>query len=636
MPLDFSQARLPPFAHQREDTEWLINHHAAFIASEMRTGKSKIVVDAAQFLYEAGTIDKVIVVAPAPVRDVWADKTLGEIAKHAWTRVPNKVIEYHASLRIWSNVIADTYLHWYVTNFEFIRSKQRLSQLLGACGPHTLLVGDESSFLKNHAAQQTKAFAELRKRCGRVVLLNGTPIFFSPLDLFSQGNLISKKILDCPYVTQYKARYALQSPVLERGKPMIRYGKKVMEVSSWTEEGLEDLQRRFAPYTVRRLQSECPDMPVKLDPVTLTATMEPETWRAYKTMRDEMVVWLKSGKVVTSATAAIKALRLSQITGGFLSGAEDSGVDVNDGYEVWGTPALENVNDILWGLEEDGTLRSECIGRAEEDQRTVERDCSPPTKSIEGNHSFRTSQSRRGDEQKDPRCIEGHQRADSDGPTSQNEIANLVALLEQNKQDYTLDDIYDAQQEVQHGVQASDKLSGIEIGREKLDVLLWFIAQRLEADLNLHLVAWSRFRAEVFRAEREVRKRFPQFQTALILGGQKKAERLAALALLKPETSPEGPVFVAGIEGTGSFGIDLSAAHTCVTLSSGYSPGRVSQTLDRVYGPQQKHPIAYYNVVCVGPRGQRTIDHDILKARLSGEDIATRTAAAWVKVLMEE
>ena len=158
----------------------------------------------------------------------------------------------------------------------------------------------------------------------------------------------------------------------------------------------------------------------------------------------------------------------------------------------------------------------------------------------------------------------------------------------------------------------------------------------MKADPNLHLVTWSRFRAEAFRAHDEVKQRFPQFETAVLLGSQKRADRHRALSLLKPETSPTGPVFVAGIEGTGSFGLDMCAAHTCVTLSSGYSPGRSAQTLDRVYGPGQKFPIAFFDVVAVGPKGQRTIDHDILTTRRKGETIAQRTAAAWVKVLTTE
>jgi hypothetical protein len=71
-------------------------------------------------------------------------------------------------------------------------------------------------------------------------------------------------------------------------------------------------------------------------------------------------------------------------------------------------------------------------------------------------------------------------------------------------------------------------------------------------------------------------------------------------------------------------------------MSSGYSPGRSAQTLDRVYGPGQTHPIAYYDIVAVGPKGQRTIDRDILLARLNGHDVALRTAAAWIKALTDE
>lgn len=528
--LDFSRCPLQPFAHQREDTAWLMTQPYAFIASEMRTGKTKIVIDAAQFLFEADLIDKVIVVAPAAVRDVWFDPDLGEIAKHAWMGTRHGVLEFHGRNREWvlgeretivgSVTMPRKPLVWVVTNFEFIRLKERLKQLSIACGPKTLLVLDESSFVSNHAAAQTKACIQLRKKCGRVVLLNGTPIFHSPLNLFSQGNLLHRSVLDCQFVTHFKARYAIQQPVKRGDGSQLTAGKRNLAVTSvvgWTN--LEDLERRFAPVTVRRMQADCLDLPPKLDPVTLTATLTPKTWQAYKAMRDDMVIWLTESTVATSATAAVKALRLSQITGGFVGGVENAGI------ELVGSAAAR-----------DGIV---------------------------------------------------------------------------------------------------DTPAPVELGREKLDVLLWFVEQQLEADPNLHLVTWSRFRAEALRAEAEVKKRFPQFETAVIMA-QPHAERLRALSLLKPETSPKGPVFVAGVEGTGSFGLDFTAAHTCVTMSSGYSPGRSAQTLDRVYGPGQTQPIAYFDIIAVGPNGQKTIDRDILLSRREGHNVAMRTAAAWIKTLKEE
>ena len=513
-PLDFSRCRLTPFAHQREDTLTLIRHPFFFLANEMRTGKSKIVIDAAQFLFERGTISRIIIVAPAPVRDVWFDPTLGEIAKHLWEGLYAKIYEYHGRSRSWVNPgEAEKSLDIYVTNYEFIRSKIRLKMLLSASGPKTLLILDESSFVKNYKSQQTKACLQLRRACGRVVLLNGTPIFHSPLDLFSQGNILHPTVLDCKYITHFKARYAIQQPVLGHGgKPLSnKFGGSIQKITGWRD--LEDIQRRFAPHTVRRLQKDCLDLPPKLDSVILTFPLDRETWRVYREMRDELVVWLENDQVATSLTAAVKAIRLSQITSGLLGGIEE--VLASEISE----PTMEPIRPI---------------------------------------------------------------------------------------------------------------------SREKIDGLLWLLESRLESDPNLHIAVWCRFRAELFRVAEAVREKFPQFEIGLVHGGQNSEQRVRSLSLLKPETSPTGPVFVAGIEGTGSFGLDFCAAHTCVTISSGYSPGRSAQTLDRVYGPGQKFPIAYFDVLATGPKGQRTIDHVILEAKKAGKNVAEWTSSAWVKELQRE
>jgi hypothetical protein len=551
--LDFSRCKYEPFPHQREDVQAVIDHPFYFIASECRTGKTKIIIDAAQFLFEAGAVDTMIVVAPAAVRDVWYDDRLGELAKHLWPDIPATVAEFHARNRSWKHgPDAACRLMVWVTNFEFIRSKNRLMQLLGACGPKTMLVGDESSAIKNHAAAQTKAFLQLRRACGRVYLLNGTPIFLSPLDLFSQGNILSPTILECKHLTHFKARYAIMTPVLGYGgKPLQnpRGGGPIQKIERWTN--LEDLQARFSKHTVRRLQSTL-NLPPKLDPVTLTATLS-DSWPAYQQMKRDMVVWLQQN-VATAATAAVKALRLSQITSGFLGGMEDANIG-SDGS----VPDVEFNGIMIPGVT----------------------------------HSI-------------------------DGEPWINDVA-MANLHTPTKMDQRL---------------FANRIQ--EIGREKLDVLLWFIEQRLAEDPNLHLVAWCRFRAELFRMLDVVRDKFPQFTIGSVQGSQKRAERLAALALLKPETSPAGPVFVGGVIGTGSFGLDMTAAHTCVTMSDVYSPGKMAQTLDRVYGPGMTEPVAYYNIIAVGPKGQRTIDHDVLISRMQGEDVATRTSAAWVRALTEE
>lgn len=513
--LDFSRCPKVPFQHQREDTQFVLDRPYCFIASEMRTGKTKIVIDAAQFLFERNEIDRVLVVAPAPVRDVWYDPKMGEIRKHAWAGLPSIVLQYHSDMRKWAPnpegfEASRRRLQWLVTNYEFIASKNRMQQAMPWCGPRTLIVGDESSYLKTHSAERTKNFLTMRRNCARVVLINGTPIFHSPLDLFSQGNILHPSILDCKSVTYFRARYEVSKPLFRGGKPLTsKSGFEIRKNIGWVN--LDDLQRRFAPFTVRRLQKDCLDLPPKLDSVPLTVPLDDPTWNIYKAMRDDMVVWLGDNDVAMSPTAAVKVMRLSQITNGFLGGVQQAIPDSED--------ALEDTK---------------------------------------------------------------------------------------------------------------------EISSEKLDILLWFVGQRLEADPNVKIVAWGRYRREVERALAAVRRKYPQFETGIIYGSQSRTDRLHALRLLKPETTPEGPVFVVGIEGTGSFGLDFTASHTCISMSSGYSPGRTAQTLDRVYGPGQTEPIAYFDIIATGPKGQRTIDHIIIEARRAGEDIAQWTTQAWVKALMEE
>lgn len=537
LPLDFSESRMAPFAHQVIDTQSLIDHAYFFIASEMRTGKTKIVIDAAQFLFRMGIIDRVIVVAPAPVRDVWFDPEFGELAKHLWLSMPAKITEFHSELRQWTfGPPADRQLKWIITNYEYIRDEARLKPLLPYATEKTLLVLDESSAIASHKSLQYKACFKLRYRkntpkllqlrCSRIVELNGTP-FDTPLNLFSQGNILHPKILDCPYITYFRSRYAKMGGFRVGGRPV--------QIIGWTN--LEDLQSRFKPYTIRRLQKDCLDLPEKLPPVTLHPKLTTPTWDAYCQMRDDMVVLLKSGDASLAPQTITKIMRLAQITSGFLGGVGDNGLDDDWTEDLDELPALPD---------------------------------SPPYPILPALPSEAVSPSVR------------------------------------------------------------------EIGREKLDVVLWLLQQQIEKDPNIKIVTWCRFKPELLRLLAEVRKLYPNMIVQPLMGGQKKADRQIVLRLLDPITAPAGPVFVGGTYGTGSFGLNFTASHTNINCSYDYSLRKFLQSGDRVYGPGQVHPISYFDIVATGPKGQRTIDHIIVKARRAKDDISTWTTNAWVQALIEE
>lgn len=334
MNLDLTQCKLPPYAHQVVGIQKLVDQPYVFLADEMGMGKGLQVIVAVQLLFQQGIIDTMIVVAPACVKSVWFDESLGELKKHLFDSTPVVVTEFHSRLVTWKQgPQSNQPLRIFITNFEYIAAKSRLMQLMPACGPKTLLVLDESSYVKSHVAQRTKACMQLRKECGRVVLLNGTPIANNPLDLFSQANMLHKDILECydkrtrrgPFITYFRARYEVRVPVKRHnGTAMIDpYGRPVMQNAGWTN--LEDLSARLAPYMLRRMKADTLDLPAKLPPVTVTVPLI-ASWPHYKSMKEQMVIWLSESSVATAQTAAVKVMRLAQITSGFVGGIEDANV----------------------------------------------------------------------------------------------------------------------------------------------------------------------------------------------------------------------------------------------------------------------------------------------------------------------
>lgn len=325
----------PPPPHVRYGVEQIIAQPWFLLADDMGGMKTAQGIIAAQFLHDAGVIDRVIVVAPASVRPkVWYDEDLGQLREQVFDDKRNMVTEYHARRRSWTHGPDDAKeLRWIVTNYEYIRSRKNLAVLLPYCTPKTLLILDESNAVRTWDSAQTDACMTLRwltnkkgrpvhgmPRCGRVLLLNGTPVAESPMDMFAQGNLMHPSILECRYVTHYKARYAVQVPVLGAGgKPVDNgYGKSVLHVESWTN--LDDLTRRFAPYVLRREAKEL-GIDFALPPVALEVRLTEQTWKHYKAMRDEMVVMLKNG-IVSASQAGVQSIRLAQITSGFVGGVE--------------------------------------------------------------------------------------------------------------------------------------------------------------------------------------------------------------------------------------------------------------------------------------------------------------------------
>lgn len=316
--IDFSRCRIPPYDHQKVGVQTLYDatgpgRHASGVFAlldQQGAGKTKQPIDAACFLAEDGVIDTVLVVTPAPVRQVWSKK---EIPLHAF--VPGPIWTFDARK---PKPVGDGPLTWIVTNYEFLRSTLRLQELFRVLdGRRVWLVLDETSYVKSPKAEQTKACLILARHPAilRRTILNGTPMATSPLDYWSQFQILSPDILQQNFF-QFRSRYAVMAD-----QYLYRAGKKVSfkKIVQW--QRLDELTQRLAPYVLRRMKADCLDLPAKsytFDAVTLT----PETWAVYTAMRKEAVAELRDGATSVAAHTLTKILRLRQITSGFIGGLE--------------------------------------------------------------------------------------------------------------------------------------------------------------------------------------------------------------------------------------------------------------------------------------------------------------------------
>ena len=177
-----------------------------------------------------------------------------------------------------------------------------------------------------------------------------------------------------------------------------------------------------------------------------------------------------------------------------------------------------------------------------------------------------------------------------------------------------------------HGAQKLTK----EISREKLDAFMaWF--KTLAKPRKM--LTWCRFRPELVRLHKELESVYPNVLD--LWGSQTPDERRRVKEFLAPGgNQDEGAV--CGITGTGAASLNFSAAWLMVFMSHDPALIKRTQSIGRVERPGQTQPMMIVDVVAKGPKGQKTIDHHILKALRGKDDMARWTVNQWRQILKEE
>ena len=187
------QYKTPPFDHQRValNKGALLTNFAYFM--EMGTGKTKVVIDNAAYLYQQNEIKEVIVIAPNSVYRNW----LAEISTHSpvdpyiWVWKVDKQRDLDKASR--SNdliyILVNVEAMSHRSGWKWLEERLRLN------GSKILLTLDESTTVKNPGAIRTKHLCRLGRLAKYRRILTGSPVTKSPLDLYTQCGFLSKELL---------------------------------------------------------------------------------------------------------------------------------------------------------------------------------------------------------------------------------------------------------------------------------------------------------------------------------------------------------------------------------------------------------------------------------------------------------
>ena len=339
------------------------------------SGKSKVAVDTAAYLYGQGRINCLVILAPNGVHKKWLREDIPfSLPDYIDTRTAvwdssdryseaecEKLLNPGECLRI---------LCANVEGLSYEKLPKFLRRLLIATD--AMVVVDESTRIKSPTAARTKALYKLKNMMKYRRILAGDAVVNSPFDLFSQFGFLDEEILGYSFPV-FKAEYA---ELLKPGDPLLtaimrktnaRFAPQIIAKNpdgTAKYKNLDKLKTLIAPHSMRVNKADCIDLPPKI--------YEKRYFKLSKEQRkmyDQMVEDLRyelNDETVPIMHKLTLLLRLQQLCSGYVK-------DINgDTVDLFAANPKENprISALLDTLEDiEGQVIIWC--RFTEDIRTI-------------------------------------------------------------------------------------------------------------------------------------------------------------------------------------------------------------------------------------------------------------------------
>ncbi len=341
-----------PFDHQRKAFYMSRDKKEFALLMEQGTGKTKVIIDTAAYLYANNKITALVVIAPNGVHRNWLNK---EIPEHLPDWCPYESVYYYAGMtkshmKKFESVLAcKDKLRIFSFNVEGFVSQTavKFMERVLLCN-NALLVVDESSRIKHPGTKRTKTITKFANYVKYKRIMTGTPVTKGAEDVYSQFKFLNDKILGYDSFYSFKARYCILGGF--ENKQVVSY------------QNLPELTKNIEGHSFRVLKKDCLDLPEKIYQrhyVELSAKQK----KIYNQLRKDFVVEME-GKHISAPETITRLLRLQQITCGWFPEENKEPTQIDDK-----NPRIEALKEILNGIQQKVIIWA----RFKADLRAIER-----------------------------------------------------------------------------------------------------------------------------------------------------------------------------------------------------------------------------------------------------------------------
>jgi len=338
-----------PWPHQRAAIDWVRERRASYLHLTMGAGKSRCVVSAADETHAQA----VLIVAPkSVVASVWPNQ-FSTWSERPWRVAPATKLGRSVKARVagmrkqYERARYDRAPFVAVINYQMLLSREATAWLRTIA--FDLVVFDEAQKLKSPHGKTSKAAARLTQTAGRVVMLSGTPMPHSPLDVFAQFRTLDPSVFGRSFVS-FRARYAQMG------------GYKAKQVVGYQRQ--EEMTDRMSG-----LMHSPPDDAVQLNlpearHETISVELDSKARRLYDALANDLHAAIKEGEI-NAQNGLVRLLRMQQLCSGLAvvernepTGTDDAtlaanlfGADEREEVEVC-TAKKQALIDILESTDE--------------------------------------------------------------------------------------------------------------------------------------------------------------------------------------------------------------------------------------------------------------------------------------------